>query len=93
MIIIGKLLLFILSVFYWVIIIQVVLSWLIAFDVINIRNSKAQNLIAGLNKITDPIYRPLRKFIPSIGGIDVTPIILILGIFILQGVVPKIFFG
>ena len=93
MAIIGQLLLWALKAFYWVIIIQVVLSWLIAFEVINVRNQKAQQVIALLNKITDPIYRPLRKFIPSIGGIDVTPIIVILAIFVLQSVIVKIFFG
>ncbi len=92
MVIIGQLLLFVLKAFYWVIIIQIILSWLIAFDVINVRNEKAQSLINLLNKITDPIYRPLRKFIPSIGGIDVTPIIVILAVFILQSLVAQIFF-
>ena len=93
MAIIGELLLFLLSVFYWIIIIQVVLSWLVAFDVININNGKARNLIVGLNKLTEPVYRPLRKFIPSIGGIDLSPIIIILGIFILQSLVRQVFFG
>ena len=91
--IIGQLLLFGLKAFYWVIIVQVILSWLIAFEVINVRNDKAQQVIALLNKITDPIFRPLRKIIPSIGGIDVTPIAVILALFVLQSVIVKVFFG
>ena len=68
------------DIFVAVIIIQVALSWLIAFDVINVNNKKAQNLIALLKKITDPVYKPLQKYVPPIGGIDITPIIVILGL-------------
>ena len=89
---IGKLLIILLDVFFWIIIIQVVMSWLIAFDVINIRNSQARNLIELLHKITDPVYKPLRKFIPSIAGIDISPIIIIIGIQLLQNVVRSLFF-
>lgn len=88
---IGEILLLILSVFFWIIIAQVVLSWLIAFDVINVRNAQAQNLIRLLNKITDPVFKPLRKVIPAIGGIDVTPIIIIFAISILQKLIANFF--
>ena len=84
MVILGQILLLILNILFWIIIAQVVLSWLIAFDVINIRNAKAQNLIVLLNKVTDPIFKPLRKVIPAIGGIDITPIIVIFAISLLQ---------
>ncbi len=91
MLIIGQILILLLKAFFWVIIAQVVLSWLIAFDVINIRNQKAANLIQLLNKITDPVFRPLRKVIPSIAGIDITPIIIIFAISILQNIIANIF--
>ena len=91
-IIIGKLLMLLLDIFFWIIIIQVVMSWLIAFDVINVRNAQAQNLLALIAKITDPVYKPLRKFIPAIAGIDITPIIIIFGISILKNIVAQIFF-
>lgn len=91
-ILIGKALILLLDIFFWVIIIQVVMSWLIAFDVINVRNAQAQNLIRILTRITDPVFKPLRKFIPSIGGIDITPIIIIFAISILKNVVARIFF-
>lgn len=68
------------DVYIVIIVVQVALSWLIAFDVINIENAKAQNLIALLKKATDPLYKPLQKYIPPIGGIDLTPIIVILGL-------------
>jgi YggT family protein len=89
--IIGELLILALNIFFWIIIIQVVLSWLIAFDVVNVKNPQAQNLIRLITKITDPVYKPLRNFIPAIGGIDITPIIVILGISILKSIIVQIF--
>lgn len=63
-----------------IIVIQVAVNWLMVFDVINANNAQAQNLIALLKRATDPVYKPLRKYIPPIGGIDITPIIVILGL-------------
>lgn len=91
-IMIGKLLMLLLDIFFWIIIIQVVMSWLIAFEVVNIRNPQAQNLIKLMHKITDPVYKPLRKFIPPIAGIDISPIIIILGISLAKNAVASIFF-
>ncbi len=91
MVLIGQILMLALDIFFWIIIAQVVLSWLIAFDVINIRNAKAQQFILLLNKVTDPVFKPLRKIIPAIAGIDVTPIIVIFAISILQRVVASYF--
>lgn len=91
-IIIGDILILLLDIFFWVIIIQVVLSWLIAFDVINAKNPQAQNLIRLITRVTDPVYTPLRKYIPSIGGIDITPIIIIVGIRVLQHLIGQIFY-
>ncbi len=90
-IMIGKFLLLFLDIFFWIIIVQVIMSWLIAFDVINVRNAQAQNLIKLMTKLTDPIYKPLRKFIPSIAGIDFTPIIIIFGISLAKNAVASIF--
>ncbi len=69
-----------LQIYVWIIIIQVALSWLIVFDVVNASSKKAQNLIHLLKKATDPVYKPLKKYIPAIGGIDITPLIVIIGI-------------
>jgi YggT family protein len=88
---IGNILLFGLNIYFFIIIISVILSWLIAFEVINTRNEKARNLIGLLEKATEPVYRPLRKIIPVIGGIDLTPIVVIFGIFILQKLVIRLF--
>ncbi len=72
------------DVYMVIIILQVAISWLITFDVINTANEQAQNLIKLLKKATDPVYKPLRKYIPPIGGIDITPIIVLLGLSIVR---------
>ncbi len=89
---IGQILLLLLDVAFWIIILQVILSWLIVFGVINVRNPYAAKFVLLLEKITDPVYRPLRKLIPPIAGIDLTPIIIILAIEILKRLVLGIFF-
>ncbi len=76
-----------------VIIAEVMISWLIVFEVINVRNDKAQNLIRLLKKLTDPLYSRIRKFVPPIGGMDLTPLIVLLGIWFLQMLVVRIFYG
>lgn len=87
MVLLGKLLLFALDAYFWVIIISVMMSWLIAFEVINTRNPQAANLLRLLGKLTDPVYEKLRKYIPSIGGLDLTPIIVIFGIYLAKDLV------
>ncbi|MFP4313374.1 MAG: YggT family protein [Alphaproteobacteria bacterium] len=67
-----------------VIIIQVALSWLIAFEVVNAGNQQAKNLIALLKRLTDPVYEPIRKYVPPIGGIDLTPLIVIIGLQLIE---------
>lgn len=91
MIVIGKALLLALDVFFWIIIAQVVVSWLVAFDVINARNPQAANLLRLLDKATEWAYAPLRRFVPPIGGIDITPIIVILGIQLAKHLVFTLF--
>ncbi|PZO88345.1 MAG: YggT family protein [Micavibrio aeruginosavorus] len=90
---IGSFLLFLLDVAFWIIIIQVVLSWLITFEVINIRNPQAANFVRLIDRITAPVFNPLRKLVPPIAGIDVTPIIVIFAIYLLKSIVASVFFG
>jgi len=62
----------------WIVIANAIMSWLIAFDVINMRNATARQVVHFLDSVTRPLLRPLRRFIPPLGGIDVTPVILII---------------
>jgi YggT family protein len=68
----------VLELYIWVIIASVVLSWLIAFNVINTRNSFVYQIGDFLNRATEPALRPLRGFLPNLGGIDIAPVVLIL---------------
>ncbi len=61
----------------WVIIANAIISWLIAFDVVNMRNNIVRSIVTFLDAITRPILRPLRRVIPPLGGIDISPLILI----------------
>lgn len=81
------------EIYIYIIIAQVAISWLITFEVINASNPQAQNLVELLRKVTDPIYKPLRKFIPPIGGIDITPIIIILGLGLIKSILLQLLAG
>jgi YggT family protein len=61
-----------------VVIINAVISWLIAFDVLNVRNHTVYRIVSALDGVTEPMLRPLRRIIPNLGGIDITPILLII---------------
>ncbi len=62
----------------FVVIVNAVLSWLIAFDVLNIRNPTVNRVLRALDAVTNPMLAPIRRFMPNLGGIDISPIILIL---------------
>ena len=62
----------------FVVIINAVLSWLIAFEVLNVRNPTIYRIVRALDAVTEPLLRPIRRFIPNLGGIDISPIVLIL---------------
>jgi len=61
----------------WVIIANAIISWLIAFDVVNLRNRIVRQIVSFLDAVTRPILRPLRRVIPTLGGIDISPVIVI----------------
>jgi YggT family protein len=67
----------------WAIIGNAILSWLVAFDVINLRNRFVYNLAKFLEAVTAPVMRPVQRIIPTLGGVDISPIIVIL---VLSGV-------
>jgi YggT family protein len=67
-----------LDLYWWVIIVMAVMSWLLAFDVINMRNDFVRSVWNGVNALTEPALRPIRRFLPPIGGMDISPIVLLL---------------
>lgn len=68
----------ILQLLIWAIIINAILSWLVAFDVINLRNQFVYNVARALEAITAPVMRPVQRIVPPLGGVDISPIIVIL---------------
>jgi YggT family protein len=89
---IGDMLLLLLQIYFYIVIISVIISWLVTFEVINAKNEKARNLLNLLGKLTEPVYKPIRKYVPNIGGIDISPIIVIFAIYILQRIVIRLFY-
>ena len=73
-----------LSVLMWIIIIQVILSWLFAFNVLNSSSQGVRAFALALEKITAPLYRPLRKILPDFGGIDFSPLVILIVIQVLK---------
>ena len=69
---------------WWIIFVQFVLSLLITFNVINMSNNFVRSLWYGLEKMTDPIYRPIRRILPNTGGIDLSPMVALIAIAILD---------
>ena len=66
------------SIYIWILIINAILSWLIAFSVLNTSNRLVYSLLDISYKLTDPLLRPIRNFLPSLGSIDISPVVLIL---------------
>ncbi len=62
----------------FLVIVTAILSWLVAFDVINLRNPAMYRVVKTLDQLTEPMLRPIRRFLPNLGGIDISPIILLL---------------
>ena len=68
----------------WIVIAQVIISWLFAFNVINPSSGFMRSLVEVLERITAPLYRPIRKILPDFGGIDFSPLVLLLAIAIVS---------
>ena len=79
--------LLILQVYIWLLIAAAVLSWLIAFNVVNTRNQFVAAVAEFLYRITEPVLAPIRRILPSMGGLDLSPIVLILIIMFIQRVI------
>ncbi|WP_291199730.1 YggT family protein [Hyphomonas sp.] len=79
----------ILSIATWIILIQAVLSWLLTFRVLDLRNNVVAQIWGGLERMTEPLYRPIRNMLPPMSGIDLTPLVVLLIIFFLRSVISR----
>ncbi|WP_394999801.1 YggT family protein [Sphingomonas sp.] len=73
-----------LNVLWWVIIVQAILSWLLAFNVLNVSSPAVRQISLALEKLTAPLYRPIRRILPDFGGIDFSPMVVLLLILVIQ---------
>ena len=79
------------TIYLWVIIINALLSWLVAFNILNTQNRFVFSVLDTTYKLTDPILNKIRRFVPTFGAVDISPIILILGLMFLRNLVFEIF--
>lgn len=83
----------VLNIVWWIIVIQAILSWLIAFNVINTHSDFVRTVWYALQRMTEPLYRPIRRILPDFGALDLSPLVVLLILYILQTiVVPRIAF-
>lgn len=90
MIFLAQLITFLIQAYIFVIILHIAVSWLIVFKVFDVENPQARNLVNLLQKLTDPVMKPVQKYIPPIGGIDLTPVVIIIGLQILSSLIWQI---
>lgn len=79
--------LILLNFYIWIIIATAIFSWLVAFNVVNMRNQFVATIGNILFQLTEPLLRPIRRFMPNLGGLDLSPIILILAIILIQRII------
>ena len=81
----------IITIYLWIIIINALLSWLVAFNILNTQNRFVFSILDTTYKLTDPVLNKIRRFVPTFGSIDISPVILILLLMFLRNVIFEIF--
>jgi YggT family protein len=74
----------ILNIYWWIVIVSVITSWLVTLGVLTMANHVVRGVLDVLYRLTEPVYRPFRRFIPNFGGLDLTPLIVLLLIWLAQ---------
>jgi YggT family protein len=96
MAILGKLLYLVylaIEIYIFIIIASVIVSWLVAFNVLSTSHPATGRLMDVLGRLTDPVMKPVQRFIPPIGGIDISPIVVLIGLILLQNIIIRLFMG
>lgn len=83
---IFKVLIVALDIYQWIVIVNVVVSWLVSFNVINTSNQFVAMIMDFTCRATEPVYRRIRNVLPNMGGIDLSPVVVLLVIFLAQGI-------
>lgn len=82
-------LLFIIRIIWWIVLAHVIMSWLIGFNVLNRNQPLVWNIWNGLNRVLEPIYGPIRRVLPDMGGLDLSPLVLIVILYALQTILIR----
>ena len=73
-----------LTILTWIIVIQAIMSWLIAFNIINTYSDAVRTIWSGLQRITEPLYRPIRRILPDFGALDLSPLVVLLILYVIR---------
>ena len=87
---------YLLEIVKWVVIVQAILSWLVAFNVINTQNQFVRSVLHTLDRVLEPVYRPIRRILPDLGGVDLSPMVVLLAIILVQNLITAnipVYFG
>jgi YggT family protein len=79
-----QILMMILDVVWFILIAHIIMSWLINFQVLNLRQPLVAQVWQGLNRLLEPIYRPIRRILPDMGGLDLAPLVVLIGIYAIR---------
>ena len=79
----------VIDIYFYILIVNIVLSWLVAFNVVNMQNRFVATILYATNRLTDPLLNPIRRVLPNLGGIDISPIIVLLAIQFLRSLLAE----
>ena len=79
----------VIDIYTWIVIASAIMSWLVAFGVVNVRNQFIRVVVDLLYRVTEPVLRPIRRFLPNLGGIDISPVVALLLIIVIQHVIAN----
>ena len=74
----------VIDIYTWIVIAGAIMSWLVAFGVVNVSNKFIRMVVDVLYRLTEPVLRPIRRILPNLGGVDISPVILLLGLFFIR---------
>jgi YggT family protein len=83
----------IIDIYTWIVIASAIMSWLVAFGVVNTRNQFIRMVVDVLYRVTEPALRPIRRIMPNLGGVDISPVILLLLLFFIRSLLAEYVFS
>jgi YggT family protein len=77
------------NIVWWLILASVVMSWLFAFNIVNVQNPTVRQIANGISRMTEPMLAPIRRIMPNVGGLDLSPIVLLLGLWFVRNLIVE----